>query len=175
MAERALDGAPWRVPAGLIVALVVLLAFEGAIRTLPADRLAFGGVGGRGDVSRGYFAYLLDEPPVPDVAFIGSSRVRDDIVCSVVEHVGEEKLGHPIRVQNYGWPTATNADLDMFAEAILRAGHPSLIVAGIEPRTFVTRRGEAYRSRIARTPERWRTLLDNGLGNARLWPLPGSP
>ncbi|GJM19070.1 MAG: hypothetical protein DHS20C14_12830 [Phycisphaeraceae bacterium] len=164
-AERALDAAPWRLPASLLVAVALLLGFEAFIRTIPADRLAFGGVGARGDVAHGYFRYLLDKPPVPDVAFVGSSRMRDDIICSAVERVCADELGRPIRVQNYGWPTATNADLDMITEAIFRAGSPDVLIVGLEPRTFTVRPRPPDQYMPYPTPERWRRLLEDGFAN----------
>ncbi|HZM00087.1 MAG TPA: hypothetical protein VFD43_07545 [Planctomycetota bacterium] len=133
----------WRaaaVLAGLVVVDLVLAATLPPVALLPDSQ-----------IEAAEYSLKVDRfaaSPAPDVLFLGSSRVRDAVVPSLVASLLEQAWGRPARAYNLGLPNATLEEYRAIVGSHLPDPAPRYVVLGLSGTELVNPDTFQYASRF---------------------------
>ena len=121
------------MPWAFLVACVLALAAEVAVRMLPFERTTPYAWGlGEYDAS----ALRLRTEGPPEVLVLGTSRAREGLDLPRMRAMLAGALGRDVRVGNHGLSGARAGEAEAVLDLALREGRPRLVMLGIDPRLF---------------------------------------
>jgi hypothetical protein len=130
-----------KLPTALLVTVFFIIFVELVVKSIPLEKMISYEMGAATYVMA---QIMIEEDKTPDIMFIGSSRVAQGIIPSIIKSSIDSETGQQFEVGNYGIGGASSSDIVPMVKALLKQKKlPKVIFWGISPYQFKNR-GDSY-------------------------------